>query len=106
MEKYLPKEVVSWTVPSAGMFVWIKITSPAAYKYPENLETNLFERCLAEKVLVIPGGFFKADSENVRVVDGVCYFRGTFAAVEEREVVRGLERLGRSIRLEFGLEMA
>jgi aromatic amino acid aminotransferase I / 2-aminoadipate transaminase len=107
LEQYLPHEVASWTVPSAGMFFWVKITAPEGYICSQNLETALFERCLREKVLVIPGGFFKAegDPEGVRCVDdsGVCYFRGTFAAAAESEVVRGIERFGRSIRAEFGL---
>lgn len=94
------------------MFFWVKITAPLEYKYTGSLETKLFERCLQEKVLVIPGGFFKAegDPEGLRGVieddGGICYFRGTFAAVEEHEVIRGIERFGRSIRMEFGLETA
>lgn len=68
----------------------------------------LFERCLREKVLVIPGGFFHAEGDpegegSAHDDMGVCYFRGTFAAAEEGEVVRGIERFGRSIRGEFGL---
>jgi DNA-binding transcriptional MocR family regulator len=90
------------------MFFWTKITAPEGYKWTGSLETIIFETCLAEKVLVIPGGFFKAegDPEGGGVVDesGVCYFRGTFAAAEEHEVVQGIERFGRSIRKVFGLE--
>ena len=107
MEEYLPRQVVSWTVPAAGMFFWVKITAPPGFQYTGSLETNIFERCLLDKVLVIPGRFFKAegDPEGVGVVedDGVCYFRGTFAAVEEHLVVQGIERFGRSIRNVFGL---
>ena len=103
----MPREVVSWTVPTAGMFFWVKVTAPLGFKYTGSLETKIFERCLLEKVLIIPGGFFKAegDPEAVRIVDddGVCYFRGTFAAVEEHLVVQGIERFGRSIRNVFGL---
>jgi aromatic amino acid aminotransferase I len=89
------------------MFFWIKIAAPEGYSRPGNLETAIFERCLREKVLVIPGSFFKAegDPEGAGCVDesGICYFRGTFAAAAESEVVRGIERFGRSIRAEFGL---
>jgi DNA-binding transcriptional MocR family regulator len=93
----------------AGMFFWVKITAPKEFHWTGSLETIIFERCLTEKVLVIPGGFFKAegDPEGGGVIDdsGVCYFRGTFAAAEEHEVVEGIERFGRSIRSVFGLEV-
>jgi aromatic amino acid aminotransferase I / 2-aminoadipate transaminase len=89
------------------MFFWVKIAAPEGYSCPANLETAIFERCLGEKVLVIPGSFFKAegDPEGAGGVDesGICYFRGTFAAAAESEVVMGIERFGRSIRAEFGL---
>ena len=89
------------------MFFWVKIAAPAGYTWTGSLESVLFKRCLMEKVLVIPGGFFKAegDPEGGGIDDdsGVCYFRGTFAAAEEHEVVRGIERLGKGIREEFNL---
>ena len=89
------------------MFFWVKITAPVGVSC-ENLEGRLFERCLAEKVLVIPGGYFKAEGDPEALIekdDGECYFRGTFAAAEEDEVVCGIQRFGKSIRREFGLSM-
>ena len=107
MEKYIPMEVASWTVPAAGMFFWVKITAPSSYDAKNVVERKLFERCLEEKVLIIPGGFFKAegDPEGDGIGDesGACYFRGTFAAVDEEQLVEGIERFGRSIRMEFNL---
>lgn len=107
LENHLPGKVASWSVPVAGMFFWVKITPPKGYIRTGSLENSLFERCLKEKVLVIPGRFFKAegDPEGVGVEDdsGVCYFRATFAAVEEHALVHGIERFGRSIRAEFNL---
>jgi aromatic amino acid aminotransferase I / 2-aminoadipate transaminase len=107
MEKYIPRTVATWTVPAAGMFFWVKITAPAGYAGKVAVERNLFERCLKNKVLIIPGGFFKAegDPEGDGAGDdsGVCYFRGTFAAVEEKQLVDGIERFGRSICEEFKL---
>lgn len=109
LDKFLPREVCSWTVPAAGMFFWIKIVAPERYTKP-NVEKAVFERCLGEKVLVIPGGYFKAEGDpeadpetQVGEENGDCYFRGTFAAVEEDLVVEGIARFGRSIRMEFGL---
>jgi aromatic amino acid aminotransferase I / 2-aminoadipate transaminase len=108
LDKYLPHEVTSWTVPAAGMFFWVKITPPSGYKWRGSLEATLFERCLSEKVLIMPGTFFKAEGDpegfgSDDSASGACYFRGTFAAVEEDEVVRGIERFGKSIRAVFGL---
>jgi aromatic amino acid aminotransferase I len=109
MTTYLPAEVCSWTVPAAGMFFWVKITAPVGHDV-QNLEGRIFERCLAEKVLIIPGGYFKAEGDPEGLVHcvtdgGECYFRGTFAAAEESEVVTGIQRFGRSLRREFGLSM-
>jgi len=92
------------------MFFWVKISAPPDYIGNGSLETAIFERSLSEKVLAIPGGYFKAegDPEQVgSVADNSteCYFRGTFAAVEEELVVEGIARFGRSIRGEFGLPM-
>jgi DNA-binding transcriptional MocR family regulator len=90
------------------MFFWVKITAPPGHNIT-NLETRLFERCLKEKVLIIPGGYFKAegDPEGSGPVEdvGECFFRGTFAAVEESQVVEGIQRFGKSIRSEFDLAM-
>ena len=109
LDQHIPRGVASWTVPTAGMFFWVKITAPQSFWYEGSLEQIIFERCLEEKVLVIPGGFFKADGDpegsgGVGLEeDGTCYFRGTFAAAEEDEVVRGIERFGKSIRAVFDL---
>ena len=109
LDRHLPRRVATWTVPTAGMFFWVKITAPPSFQYDGSLEQIIFQRCLEEKVLVIPGGFFKAegDPEGGGGVgleeDGTCYFRGTFAAAEEGEVVRGIERFGKSIRAVFDL---
>ena len=112
LDDFLPREVCSWTVPSAGMFFWIKITAPSSHQWRGSLETRIFDRCLKEKVLVIPGEFFKAEGNPDEIGsperkekfdgNGVCYFRGTFAAAEEFQVVEGIRRLGKSIRGEFG----
>lgn len=111
LDRYVPREVASWTVPTAGMFFWVKITAPTGFSYTGSLEQIIFERCLEEKVLVIPGGFFKAEGDpegsgGAAVEDGTCYFRGTFAAAEEDEVVRGIERFGKSLRAVFGISDA
>ena len=111
LSKYLPHEVCSWTPPTAGMFFWVKITAPPHHSWSGSLETRIFERSLQEKVLVIPGEYFKAEGDPDAIDtaglgdegNGVCYFRGTFAAAEEDQVVEGIARFGKSIRAEFGL---
>jgi aromatic amino acid aminotransferase I / 2-aminoadipate transaminase len=107
MQKYFPMTVATWIVPAAGMFFWVKITAPDGHIEKSSVERNLFERCLKNKVLIIPGGFFKAEGDPERGTvgndTGVCYFRGAFAAVEENQLVEGIKRFGRSIREEFNL---
>ena len=94
-------------MPAAGMFFWVRICAPVGYVGRADVERNLFERCLKEGVLIIPGGYFKAEGdpegEGGGDESGVGYVRGTFAAVGEEQLVEGIRRFGRSIREEFNL---
>jgi aromatic amino acid aminotransferase I / 2-aminoadipate transaminase len=89
------------------MFFWVKIRAPDKYPFKRDMERRVFERCLREKVLVIPGGYFLAEGDpeggSMDCGNGVCYFRGTFAAAEEDLMEQGIERLGKSICAEFSL---
>lgn len=81
-EKYLPREVASWSPPAAGMFHWIKI---AVEKHPDHgkrpvssIEDDLFRASVAEGVLMCPGSWFAAERD---VEHAEMFFRATFAAV-------------------------
>jgi aromatic amino acid aminotransferase I / 2-aminoadipate transaminase len=100
IDKYIPKEVIEYTVPAAGMFFWIQVTGKIEGLSGPALGEILFQKCLEEKVLVMPGNLFKADESDT---DDEVYFRGTFAAVPLDTLEIGIQRLGKAIKEVFGL---
>lgn len=100
IDKYLPKQVVEYTVPAAGMFFWLRVTGKIDELGMEQLGIKVFQKCLENKVLLIPGNVFKADimdqSEEV-------FFRGTFAAVPLDKLETGIQRLGKALKDVFNL---
>jgi aromatic amino acid aminotransferase I / 2-aminoadipate transaminase len=108
IDKYLPKSVMEYTVPSAGMFFWIHVTGKKRVSdrlvQGKQLSEILFQKCLDNGVLVVPGEVFKAEiSEDGGEHDEV-YFRGTFAAVPLDKLELGIERLGNTLKQVFDLE--
>ena len=82
-EKYLPREVASWTPPAAGMFHWISLDMA---KYPtakdaQSIENEVFQALLDRGVLVTPGSYFL--SEKDKPLEKV-FFRATFAAAVDQ----------------------
>lgn len=106
IEKYLPKEVVKFTVPAAGMFFWVQIKPTRSgnrenrFEGERGLGERVFKKCVEEGVLLVPGDVFKADLE---ADDGGIYFRGTFAAVPFDKLEIGIQRFGKALREIFGL---
>ncbi|KAF2281306.1 PLP-dependent transferase [Westerdykella ornata] len=104
-EKYLPREVVSWKPPMAGMFHWMQIdyTKHPDYrtKTVEEIEESIFMRCIEEGALVMRGSWFYADPDEEH---STMFFRATYAAAEGHKIEEGVRRVGRAVRREFGLE--
>lgn len=109
LEKYMPKEVVSWNPPIAGMFFTVVID---ASKHPDfetkfdkdpiQVETAVYEHGLKSGCLMIPGSWFK--SPNFKESDSTdFFFRGTYAAVPLETLGVGLERFAKAIKEEFKL---
>jgi aromatic amino acid aminotransferase I / 2-aminoadipate transaminase len=100
IDKYLPKQLVEYTVPAAGMFFWINVTGRIDGVNSKELGEKLFQKCLENKVLVVPGDVFKADiNEDTDQV----FFRGTFAAVPLDKLEVGIQRLGKTFNDIFNL---
>ena len=100
IDKYLPKSVMKYTVPTAGMFFWIHVTGKIDGMGGEELGKKLFQMCLEHKVLVVPGDVFKAELNDGK--DDV-FFRGTFAAVPLDKLEIGIQRLGKTLEDVFNL---
>src|SRR5271154_6136850 len=61
IDKYLPKSVIEYVVPAAGMFFWIHVIGKVEGIKGKELGDKIFEKCLEKKVLVVPGDVFKAE---------------------------------------------
>jgi aromatic amino acid aminotransferase I / 2-aminoadipate transaminase len=100
IDKYLPKKVTEYTIPAAGMFFWIHVTGKIKGVEGKELGEKLFQKCLEEKVLVVPGDVFKA---NAKDGNDEVFFRGTFAAVPLDKLEIGIQRLGKALEKMFNL---
>ncbi|KAK1752378.1 pyridoxal phosphate-dependent transferase [Echria macrotheca] len=114
-EDFLPREVTSWQAPMAGMFHWIKVdhtqhplfTSPSAMVRTGDpgarilqIEEAIFEKCIANGVLVGRGSWFRA--EHGRPPRGL-FFRTTFAAATPENMREAISRFGAAVREVYGM---
>ncbi|KAL7272855.1 Aromatic/aminoadipate aminotransferase 1 [Rhizina undulata] len=104
-EAYLPPQVASWVPPASGMFHWIKID---VEKHPEfgkktlkEIEEEVFQAAVQEKVLISPGSWFFADQQAEY---SELFFRATFAAAESDAMTKAIKRFGIALNKTFRLE--
>ena len=69
-----------------------------------NIEDEIFLAAISRGVLVSKGSWFRA--ERGRGEGDDMFFRTTFAAASELELIEGIRRLGEGIMTIFGLEPA
>lgn len=119
VNKYFPKEVTSFEPPVAGMFFTVTFDASKHPKFKEldedplKVETAIYNQGLLQGCLMIPGSWFKASGqsnppqppipENVDAKN-LIFFRGTYAAVALDQLVIGLEKFAKGVRVEYGLE--
>ncbi|KAI1213785.1 PLP-dependent transferase [Annulohypoxylon truncatum] len=103
-EEYLPREVVSWVPPAAGMFLWLRVDHTqhpqASTKSILEIEEDIFNSCIDKGVLAIRGSWFRAEQD---VPPSGLFFRTTFAAASEDDMARAIERFGAAVRESFRL---
>ncbi|KAF2013370.1 PLP-dependent transferase [Aaosphaeria arxii CBS 175.79] len=103
-ETHLPKSIVSWKPPSAGMFHWLKIEFKKHPEYPakdiETLEDQIFMRNIEHGALLMKGSWFYADGNEKH---DTLFFRATYAAAPADRIDEAIKRFGEAIREEFGL---
>lgn len=84
LEKFLPKWV-SWYMPEGGYFVWVKVTG---------VDTGeLLTQALLEGVSFVPGKHFFLDQKA-----GNEFLRLSFSYSSEKELVQGIEKLGKVLK--------
>jgi aromatic amino acid aminotransferase I / 2-aminoadipate transaminase len=107
-EDHLPAEIASWMPPMAGMFHWIQIRWE---QHPQKdqisvaeIEDRVFEKAVANGVLLVKGSMFLADEdEGEASPEQGLFFRATYAAAREDQIVEAIRRFGDALREEFGL---
>lgn len=130
-EKYLPRDIVSWTPPMAGMFHWLQLdgskhplhragqafcSSEAVHRaLLETIEEQIFVTGTRHDVLIARGSWFRAEkggheAEKDRLNsataspctrDTTICFRMTFAAASPENIVQAVKRFGDALREEF-----
>ncbi|KAI2615635.1 PLP-dependent transferase [Hypoxylon sp. NC1633] len=102
-ERYLPRDIVSWVPPAAGMFLWLRVDHTqhpnASTQSILDIEADIFARCIDAGVLAIRGSWFRAEQD--RDPTGL-FFRVTYAAASEADMARAIERFGAAVRASFG----
>ncbi|XWW93157.1 hypothetical protein V2A60_001086 [Cordyceps javanica] len=104
-EKHLPRDIVSWTPPTAGMFIWLTVDHS---KHPEHgtrtleeIEQDIFDACIDGGVLVARGSWFRAEQH---VPLSGLYFRITFATASPDNMDMATSRFGDAVRSSFKLD--
>ncbi|KAK7679706.1 hypothetical protein QCA50_017205 [Cerrena zonata] len=116
--KYFPKEIISFVPPVAGMFFTVTLDASKHPKFKElgedaqKIEDLVYEQGLKQGCLMIPGSWFKSEGktnppqpelpENPDTKN-TFFFRGTYAAVPLDQLVIGLEKFGKAVKIEYNL---
>jgi len=78
--------LAEWNKPKAGMFVWIKLNNI------EDSETLIFEKAVAEKVLMVPGKYFMPNMEPTP------YVRASFSTSTPEQIDTAIYRLSKILK--------
>lgn len=83
MERCFPKGKVEWTVPEGGIFLWCKCPTIGDI-------TPVVDKCLAEKVAIVPGSNFAVDMNAPSN-----QFRLNYSSATPEKIKTAVERLGK-----------
>ncbi|MBD3413932.1 MAG: aminotransferase class I/II-fold pyridoxal phosphate-dependent enzyme [Candidatus Aminicenantes bacterium] len=86
MQKYLPKEYVSWNEPAGGYLIWVQIKN-----IPKH-EAEWIQIFKENRVLVSPGRYYFPHPTK-----DIC-FRLSIAMLNEQEITEGIKRMARAIQ--------
>jgi aromatic amino acid aminotransferase I len=103
-DRYLPRDVMQWKPPMAGMFHWMQVDFRKHPDYPaksiEAIEEEIFMKVIAHGALVMRGSWFYANADEAH---DTLFFRATYAAAPAEKIEEGIRRLGEAVRDEFKL---
>jgi aromatic amino acid aminotransferase I len=102
-ERYLPKDIVSWVPPMAGMFHWMQIDYTKHPQYPQKsmdeIEEDIFLKNVDHGTLLMKGSWFYAEEHAEK---DKMYFRATYAAAKFEQIEEAIRRFGAAVRECFG----
>ncbi|PWY71029.1 putative L-kynurenine/alpha-aminoadipate aminotransferase [Aspergillus heteromorphus CBS 117.55] len=104
-DEFLPREVVSWTPPSSGMFLWMKVDPAKHPDYPRrsalDIEEEIFHHAIDNGVLCARGSWFRTEPGTPA---SEIFFRATYASASEEAMGTAIQRLSMAIRKSFQLQ--
>ncbi|PYH91389.1 aromatic amino acid aminotransferase [Aspergillus ellipticus CBS 707.79] len=103
-DEFLPRDVVSWTPPSSGMFLWLKVDPSKHPEYPQrsvlDIEEEIFLNAIDNGVLCARGSWFRTEPGTS---SNEIFFRATYASASEEAMGTAIQRLSLAIRKSFQL---
>ena len=104
-DRYLPRDLVSWDPPMAGMFHWLRVRwqrHPLAGRSSvAEIEEAIFLKVIEHGALVMRGSWFRAEPQAEHED---MFFRATYAAAPAEKITEAIRRFGEALRESFGLE--
>lgn len=100
-EEFLPRDVVSWAPPAAGMFQWLRVRHPDVgrrQRSAADVEEEIFRLCIDKGVLVARGSWFAAELDKDKQPGEDLFFRATFAAAAPEQMREAIRRFGEAVR--------
>ncbi len=86
MDKYFPQEIVSYTRPEGGLFIWCTFQGDVD-------SADFAKQAVLQKIAVVPGSAFLADDTQKSGS-----FRMNFSTPRDEDIVRGVRTLAEIIR--------
>jgi aromatic amino acid aminotransferase I / 2-aminoadipate transaminase len=101
-EKHLPREIVSWVPPMAGMFHWLHLD---VTKHPHfgkksvaEIEDEIFHKNIQAGTLLSKGSWFFAERD---AAVETLFFRATYAAAPLEQIQEAIRRFAQAVRESF-----
>ncbi|KAL7927410.1 pyridoxal phosphate-dependent transferase [Trichoderma austrokoningii] len=102
-EDNLPRDIVSWTPPAAGMFLWFTVDHTkhpgAGTRSLLEIEQEIFDSCIKGGVLVARGSWFQ--TKHAGPLPSL-HFRATFASASPDNMNVAIARFGQAVKDSFG----
>ena len=110
LEKYVDPRTIEIPKPSGGMFLFprLKIESHPDFpaKSPSDIAKGVFDRMIEEKVLAVPGLYFRAPSLSELSAEEEAkksFFRVSFSFCTSDVMEEGVKRIGRALNKDWRL---